>query len=471
MLKVIRENSLFQRFRKDEGGNMSMMFAMCAVTAVGCMGAAMDFSTLSSAHSRSQAIADHTALAAAVFVKDNGRIPNAPPPPEQGQDPEPEEGYLDKSEKIYNADELGYDYKGWVEGGAENVNVEVEYDDVKREARVKVRGHTVPTFMQIFGHRQMGFEATSTAKYQEFQNNDPASVVMVLDNSGSMKFDDKKLIQNESNGEWEKQPNTQERITALKTHANKFMQDLKAIVGNQSNDDDKVLRTGMLAYNTNTINARTVPMDWKVVPTNKINAMTANGGTNSAPPLDTARTWFSTEDETHENMHGEDPLKFLIFMTDGINGGNSTWVPEEDTGQWRGQRCWYYRHGSCRYWYWDTVEQENLPNFGRYWTEGSWQLVNNINSVADCEAMKQDGVKIYSIGFALGEGHYDTNEYFGYEHIDENTSEKREQAYSFLSSCASEPATFLTAENAEELEQAFETIGQDIQEEIIRLSN
>jgi len=85
--------------------------------------------------------------------------------------------------------------------------------------------------------------------------------------------------------------------------------------------------------------------------------------------------------------------------------------------------------------------------------------------------MKNNGVKIYTIGFALAQGYYDTNEYYGSTQLTYNSSDIRSQAYSFLAACASEPATFLTAENASQLEDAFKKIGNEIQTEIIRLSN
>lgn len=478
MFKFGKVRSLLRRFQKNEDGNIALMFAVSAVAVIGCMGAAMDFSTLSNAEARSQAIADQTALAAAVFVKTNGREPIPPQPVGEGETPQPEEGYLDSSYRVYTASELGHEFKGWVDGGADNVEVTVDYDGVAKEATVKVKGKTVPTFMQIFGHQNMGFEAQATAKYEDFDFYDPASVLMVLDNSGSMAFDDKpKVLGDGTNGgsigTWVDQDGAQPRIDALESHSSAFMTSLENLVGDQSNDDDKVLRTGMLAYNTDTIIARTVPMDWQTLATkNSIENMVAQGGTNSAPPIDTARMWMNGENSAHTDVHGEDPLKFLIFMTDGINSTSSvTWVEEEGTGQWRGQvrKCW-------RWWCWyqeDTVEQTDEPNipnsFG--WVEGRWDSTANVLTNDDCTVMKNNGVKIYTIGFALAEGRYDTNGYFGYQTdtiIDEDV---RNKAYSFLTNCASEPATFLTAENSDQLQQAFTRIGNDIQTEIIRLSN
>lgn len=475
MLRLGKGKNIFRRYRDGEDGNVALMFAVSAVTVVGCMGAAMDYSTLSNAASRSQAVADQTALAAAVYVKDNG----APPLPTVGSDgtvgenPSSNSGYLDKAFKTYSAAELGYEYKGWVTGGAENVTVELEYDDINREVTTTVSGTTTPTFIQLLGKHDLAFKAVSTAKYQEMDFYDPASVVMVLDNSGSMAFDDKPKYWDHGTGDWEDQDDVMPRITALKTQATSFIDTLYGLVGDQSQDKNKVLRTGMMAYEASIISGRTVSMRWNTSSVrSSLQSMIADGGTNSAPPIDTARSWMSTEDQTHLDMHGKDPLKFMIFMTDGVNtSGGTTWVEEEGTGQWYGLRCSRYKRGSCRGYSWDTVESEEEPDEGYYWEEGKWEPTANISSITDCTAMKNDGVKIYTIGFALSEGWYDTNEYYGYTTDTYLNPDIRNQAYSFLASCASTPDSFLTAENADELQEAFSRIGAEIQTEIIRLSN
>jgi len=479
MMKYETAKRFLKRFQKNEDGNIALTFAVSSVAVIGCMGAAMDFSTLSNAEARSQSIADQTALTAAVFVKTYGRQPKPAVGTEEGPSgqntiPESDEGYLDKSFRTYSADELGYEFKGWVEGGSENVNDAITYDDINKEARVKVTGKTTPTFMQIFGHQNLEFEAEATAKYADYDLYDPASVLMVLDNSGSMSFDDKPRYLDTVDLEWKDEEGVQPRIDALITHSKNFYAKLEAMVGNQEDDNKKVLRTGMLAYNSDNLSARSVAMNWSIRSSlNSLNNMTASGGTNSAPSLATARSWMSGEDKNHENMHGEKPLKFVVFMSDGLNTtGGSTWVEEEGTGQWYGQRCIRYRRNrSCRRYAYDTVESEDKPNFGFDWEEGKWVSTANLNSIADCTAMKNEGVKIYTIGFALSEGWYDTNGYFGYERYEYLDTEVRDKAYSFLTQCASEPETFLTAENADELEEAFERIGNDVATEIIRLSN
>lgn len=477
MFDFIKGSTVLRRYRDNEDGNMAALFATTAVVLFGCMGAAMDFSTLSNADARSQAVADQTALAAAVYVSQNGSAPtndNAG----TNEAPSSNTGFLDKSVRVYSAAELGYEYKNFVDGGADNVKVEFSYDDINREVKTTVSGKTKPTFIQLLGKQNLSFSAESTAKYADYKIYDPASVLMVLDNSGSMAFDDKAVVQ-KAGGRWrdyqgrryDSPDDAQPRIEALRSHARAFMVKLDSLVGNQSKNNDKILRTGLLAYNEDTITNRTVSMNWQTKnTTTSINNMVANGGTNSAPPVDLARIWMEREDNIHKGVHGDDPLKFLIFMTDGLNTNESvTWVEEEGTGQWRGRvtRCSTRR---CRTNY-EEVESEYRPSYGSDWTEGYFDSTANVQTLADCESMKNDGVKIYAIGFALAQGYYDTNGYYGDTRLSYTNSDTRSQAYSFLAGCASEPSTFLTAENAQQLQHAFDTIGNDIQTEIIRLSN
>jgi len=126
MSNIRKRNGLLSRFRENEDGNVTIMFGISVVAVVGLMGAAMDYSTMSSAKARSQSIADQTALSAAIFVKNNDRAPKAD-----------EEGVV---EGQHSASSLGYDFKGWVDGGAENVSVNVVYDDNAGQFRVYALG-------------------------------------------------------------------------------------------------------------------------------------------------------------------------------------------------------------------------------------------------------------------------------------------------------------------------------------------
>ena len=232
MWKFNKEKSLFKRFKGNEDGNMTLTFAISAVAVIGAMGAAMDFSTLKSAQSRSQAIADQTALTAAIFVKNNDR-----PPVNQ------EEGY---AEGQYSAEDLGYDFNGFIDGGAGNVAVNVVYDDNAKEARVTVIGQTIPTFIQVLGQQNLEFKAESVVSYLDVDEAHPASIVLVLDNSGSMRWDSERLTD-----AGQRPAGAESRMAGLQRSVRTFRDELKSRIGDQIQTDDiRVLRTGILPYNS-----------------------------------------------------------------------------------------------------------------------------------------------------------------------------------------------------------------------------
>jgi len=320
MAVLKKANSALKKLKRDESGIAAISWALSLPTIIGAMGAAMDFAMLSTADSRSQAIADTTALAAAIYVKNNEQVPQ-----------DRTEGLIGE----YTAQELGYDYRSWVINGADGVSVDVSYDNVKREATVTVAGQTRPTLMQILGFDALDFNAQSVVKYYEKDVQDPASVVLVLDNSGSMHFDDLP-IDSYGNAPSEAEP----RINALKTSAKAFMAMLDEAVGPQVADssEPRTLRTGMMAFDSNIISARTIAMDWGVVTDSEINAMTPLAATNSAPPMAAANTWLNVnEPPIHEAENpGKTPLKYIILMTDGKNTvGDEVWTQRNGTQNWR----------------------------------------------------------------------------------------------------------------------------------------
>ncbi len=442
-------------FGQEEDGQIAIMMAVSSLAILSVVGAAMDFTTLTNADAKAQTIADSVALTAAIYVKNNGVAPTSK-----------DEGPFG----VYTASELGYDMPSYVKNGNSGVTVTVNYDDEIGESTVTVKGETQPIFSQVMGYDTIKFEAVAVVKYQKTEFSDPASIALILDNSGSMAWDDKEIEFN-SNGTHYTPSDAIPRIDALKTSVIGFMDKLDSQVGNQTNgaDGDRILRTGMLAYNSDTISTRTVNMKWGTLSNGNINSMQANGGTNSSPAMKTVRQWMSNEDAVHKTENGKTPLKFAIFMTDGVNtSGGIRFTPKSGTGIWGYESC---SHNNCS---WYTYNQSQYPNFpfASYgYIEGVSELIADIDTLADCLALKNSGVKVYTIGFALEEGVYEANSYWQgnmqYTSINEETSES---AYAFLQGCASKPAHFIKAENAKSLEQAFEVIGTDIISDLVRIS-
>ena len=486
MTVLKKANSLLKRFKHDESGVAALTWSLSLTAIIGAMGAAMDFAVLSNADARSQTIADNTALAAAIYVKTNGRAP---------------EGEGELHEGIHKASDLGYDYKSFVVNGSDGVDIEINYDDNAKEVTATVTGKTNPILMQILGFSELDFKAKSVVSYLDIQNKFPASIALILDNSGSMQFDDRLPLSVESNtffdqrcwvsrrGRWVienvceydqenghdhgmRDPNAQVRLDGLKSSVIKFQSDLRDRLGEENDGNRKTLRMGMLPYSSAIIASGTQPMDWGYLEegtnnpndTTGIRGMRADGGTNSSPPMSDAEVWMSNEDTAHSDeaqrtqTEDKEALKFVVFMTDGQNSvGGWTFTPG-NTGQW------HRRRPDGAYW------SISFPAQG--YQEGTVRRTADIETEEACESMKDDGVQIFTIGYALEDfGFYRVNGWSGFDddHLFEVEPEIQTAAYNLMTNCASSPDHFITAANADQLEAAFDEIQNAIVEELIRI--
>ena len=555
-----KANSTLKKFKRDEGGMASLTWALSLTAMIGAMGAAMDFAILSAADARSQAIADTTALAAAIYVRNNEETP---------------QNRTDGLVGRYTAAELGYDYRNTVVNGAEGVTVDVTYDDVAREATVTVQGKTRPTLMQILGYEELDFRADTVVKYFEKDIQDPASIVMVLDNSGSMAFDD--LPINPATGN--SPPDATRRIEGLIGASKDFMAKLNTAVGPQPDDGsvDLVLRTGMMSFDS--VIQNVAPMRWGYVPDSEFDSMVPLQATNSAPPLVDATTWLNVDEpDIHDdNLPGKTPLKYLILMTDGRNSvGDIEWVAREGTENWRrwvtnatssnglsdvesnevevtpedcrfeSQDQWEYicnvsdslgnnwrqsfgtsginrnpgtfvsqyvsgrgrnrftvrvtyncasevstpletevctpPEFETRYSGWEYFEGQEPYDNDSGWEEGELDIESNIETREQCDILHESGVQVFTVGFALVPGRFETNEWADrpgafspFPHFSvydpSKAVEDANNAKALLQYCASSPQNFITADNTEALEEAFDRIGNTIIKEIIRISS
>lgn len=485
--------SLFRRYGKDEKGNMALTMSLSTVVILSAMGAAVDYSVVANADSRAQSIADSSALAAAIHVKNHGSKPK------------------NKSEGLvgsYTAKELGYDVSGWVRNGAEGVEVDIVYDDEALEARVVVEGKTKPTFSQIMGHENLKFKASATVKYSQVELKNPASIALVLDSSGSMAWDDR-VDPVQSNDEFEsssRTPNAISRNESLKLAASSFMDRLEPL--ERGSNGKRVVRTGLYAYNSRYQAGLSKPMKWGALSTgknSKLNRLPASGGTNSSSAMVEVVKDFVKEDQRHKNESGDgNPFKYVVLMTDGANnethygaGGCQTFDRPRHK-HWRYTYQWfegwysYYeyshsrfkpRHQPGRYQVEDWKEIEVGPGFDQDRT-CEYTSAYDTATVAACQALATQGVKVFTIGYGLEPGYYHMRsssprdyevryDYTIYEryHV-EIKKPITDRAYNMLQSCAEESGgKFYRAKDAAELEKAFDNIGSDIINEVIRLSN
>ena len=450
MLKLPKINNLLSRYRNDERGNVAMLFAGSAVVVIGTMGAAMDFSTLSNAKARSQSIADATALSAAIFVRDNDRPPT-----------NLDEGF---TQGQHSADSLGYEFKGFVEGGARNVDVNIVYDDNSKEARVTVSGSTIPTFIQVLGKRELDFTSESVVSYLDVDDKHPASITLVLDNSGSMAWDDK-LAESDGSSPDDAAP----RIEGLQFSVNRFNAELSARLGTTDDDGYRTIRSGMLPYSSDIVAFSQVQMKPGYITPEEAARMIPAGNTNSNPPMERAKQWLDGENEQHRtearrvDVAYREPLKFVIFMSDGQNTiGNFFFTADNTAPTWWRQLSnglWQGRYATDNF------------NGGFGYQRGHLRRNSDLDTINTCTTLKNQGTAIYTIGYALELGNYNANNPNNPNQTKSVDLWNQTNAFNLLQSCASKPENFVRAADNEELESAFDTIQNAIVKELIRIKS
>lgn len=453
------------------------------------VGAALDYSIAADADSKAQSIADTSALAAAVFVKNNGIKPQ------------------NKNQGLvgtYTAEELGYEFPDWVKSGASGVTVKIEYDEIEQETNVTVFGETVPLVTHMIGHDALPFKAVATVKYAQTEKLDPASIALVLDGSGSMQWFDKK-DSNTANDEFEKvsvNPGAMPRNTALKSAAKVFMSELETI--QQASPDERILRTGMYVYSSNYHSSESERMDWGSLSTSnggKLMRLRASGGTNAYSALKEARSDMLKENDVHKRENGSDnALKYVILMTDGVNSPDSSVCTTKNRPahkHW--ERTYNKTTGRGRNRRTESVTEVMHSRFIP-WNNGGWtektvganvdsetfcmpQSRNDQRTLDECKILGDNDIKVFTIGYGLEEGYYHAGHtwwenynvrsgvtYEGY-HI-YLPQEITDRAYNMLQACADlSGGEFIAADNAEELTEAFSTIGKTIATEAIRISH
>ncbi len=433
----------------NEDGSMATMFSVSLLTILLAVGTTFDINQVQTSSFRSQHVSDMVGLMATVHVKNHGKPPT-----------KDSEGFVNN--KTYSAKAEGFDIGPATQGG-NDVTFKVTYDQTNAQAIVTMNGTVETSFMGMFGQSSLGFNRKTVVKYAQSDLKDPASVFLVMDNSGSMAWDDKPRATRYGS----RPAGAQARIQGLKKTVVDFNEYLgESVGGSTSGKTTEYLRMGMTAYNTNTINSRTVNPNWGTLSNSKINGMVAGGGTNSSNSMNTVYNWMKGEDAKHKAKTGSKPLKYVIFMTDGVNNQEYVceWKNQSGTNYWRKVR----NNGTYQY-----RSSWRQPG-GRGWTEGRNECgyVNtaNIETLKTCTKLKNDGVEVYTIGYALEPGTYATNPPSNQWSTTQSASSTT-IAYDFLNSCASSPDHFVKAENTDGLKAAFDKIGADIVADVVRIAS
>lgn len=451
MAHVQKIQNLARKFRKDENGSFALSFAVSALTLMIAAGAAYDMNQLHASKAKAQLISDTVGLTATAYVKNHGK------PPKSSKD-----GYVHNH--TYSAKKEGFDL-GPATAGKSDVKFRVVYDEKKGQATVHMKGELETSFMGMFGYQNLSFANKSVVKYSASDLKDPASIFLVMDNSGSMNWGDKTL-----SGKYGTtlQPGTQRRITGLKKTVSNFNDYLGKTVGSNTKDKTKqYLRMGMTAYNSSLIPTRTVVPKWGTLSNGNIQRMVAGGGTDPRKSMAQAYEWMQKENRIHEKVNGsKDPLKYVIFMSDGVNNKEYVcdWRNQKGTKQWRAKI-------NGRYYYWNYSRRKPRNNAVEGRRSNCRYEANATKATLDiCNKLKKNGVEVYTIGYALEPGRYATNPPSTRWKTTLSSSSSKE-AYDFLKGCASDPDHFVKAENTAALEAAFDKIGADIIADVIRIAS
>ena len=496
----------------DTKGNFGVMAAITMLGLISGVGLSIDGQRLYAHSDNAQSIADTVGLTAAIHLSNTGEIPTKAEP-----------GVFIEGQ-TYSARELGYDLNN-----GEEVFLTVEYNADDREVVVKAKGTVEPILLQILGKNTLDSTNSATVSYTEPDVLNAASILFVLDNSGSMLFDDKPLtidIDDYSHlssyeqtlldyltwgwlgrtsarqvVDYFSQEGATPRVDALKSNMTKFNTQLTNLI-NDSNAPVRFLRTGIFTYNDRLVRNQT--MKWGALDqVRDIDNMSPENGTDSSIAFKRAVQDFANEDQMHlvEN-ESLDPTKYLVFMTDGQNTDSSdltSWVTVPDvapTGLFRIYReavCTsFWRSGRCRtstpagYEEWDvdvdgaatgaqTPNEAGLPG---NWEEGRYVSPGDSDTIKDCNTLKAQGVTIYTIGFALESGTFDTNTwadlfnpYRSHRQVNDIEDESLERALSLLEACATDSSTFLLATDADDLSKAFQQIQAQLSSDLVRLSD
>ena len=171
---------IFDRFRKDDGGNVALTFGILVIPLIGCVGAAIDFSHANSVKAAMQSALDSTAL---MLSKNAANLTN-------DQLQTAAQNYFNA---MFNRPE------------ANNISISASYTTTGgSQLSVSGSANVPTTFLGVIGYNEIPVTDKATTKWGSAR----LRVALVLDNTGSMNSDGK--------------------LTALKTATKNLLSQLKS---------------------------------------------------------------------------------------------------------------------------------------------------------------------------------------------------------------------------------------------------
>ncbi|MBY5409435.1 VWA domain-containing protein [Rhizobium leguminosarum] len=396
-----------RRMLGDRGGNFGIMTAIVLPVLFGAAGMAIQVGDILLSKQQLQEAADSAALATATALA-NGTIQTSQAEAfardfVAGQ----MANYLQSSVDIKSA--TGVDVRTTTSGKSISYQVTVSpsYD------------LAVNPLLQAVGFSTQHLSTSSTTIGGQSQTQGSISMYLALDKSGSMG-DPTATVMTESytykcNEHLNKNGKTiYDTCTGTRTRYYTKIEALKLAAGNlfgQLNSADpnaEYVRTGAVSYDIVQYPASSLAWGTAGV-SSYVNALQANGGTNSSGAMATAYSSLTAknaagndaEDAAHQQKTGQAPKKYIVFMTDGDNNNDSS--------------------GGRSY---DTATKKT------------------------CDDAKSKGIEIYTIAFMAPAG-----------------------GQALLHYCASDDSHYFQPEKMEDLLAAFEAIGSKASAQLTRLTN
>ena len=280
-----------RNFLNNTRGAFAVIFAVSVVPLCLCMGMIVDYSNLLSVQSRAQQSTDAALLAAAVSAREEGLIngdlalvtKNLPLI----------ETHLETEFGKYFEANMATDPRFKIG------DFELSYDPKTSESDAEVKFLYQPYFAGILGAAKIDVTVGSSVVVGGEQAG-AVSIFLVLDKSGSMAQRD--------------------RMKSLKTAVGAMNAQFEL-----SDPDYKYLRMGAIAYDTQPASVQS--LQWGTASANNyVQKLWASGGTSSWKAVSKARNQLRNqrEERLHKAKNGQEPEKYMVFMTDGANNSSSS---------------------------------------------------------------------------------------------------------------------------------------------------
>lgn len=300
-----------EKLLKCRKGNFTITTAILLPVVLMAVGIAVDVSSMSRSRERLQNAVDSAALAATSAMVNSGMSAG-------------------------NAKKLAEDMlKGQIGTSGDALNllpatVTITQTTPNSHSKIYtakvVASYNVPLsgFQVLLGGNTSRISAVGSAQ-SEIETKNPVSMYLVLDRSGSMQWvttvvdTTKSACNNYYEANWPnptyQSPCYVNKIDSLKSAVKVLADQL------DTNDPDKeYVRLGAVSYNTAAQQPQ--PLAWGTTAARTyVNALTATGGTNSAPGMQLAYQSLNaaSENQAHQSKNGGTPTKFILLMTDGSN--------------------------------------------------------------------------------------------------------------------------------------------------------